>query len=204
MGLGDDGNQGSGERAERTGPPVHRAALWALVLCGLWAWRSVWPFFDDSGAASHGVAPSAPRYRLQLGDAVRFLADVAPLEATARICPPVEVVPEGGAVWIEGLGPGCRLRAAPMAARLLRSLGLALPINALSEADLTLLDGVGPARAKALWAARPYVDAGDLMRARGIGPKRARALAPAVRFTAPTPLLTPPLPPLAASTHRKP
>lgn len=200
----DTGSASASDGGSAAGQGVYRVALVVLALCAVQAWPALLARGTPAGPAHDGVAPQAPVYRLRDGAHTRYLSAVAPLAALAARCRLNEPIREGDSVGVEDGQSGCVLTRRPLDASIRRRMGLKLPINELSAAELEVLSGVGPARARALAAARPFRDGADLMRARGIGPKRARALAPAVRFTAPTPLLTPPLPQHVASTRRKP
>lgn len=61
-----------------------------------------------------------------------------------------------------------------------------LPVNEAGEEDLTRLDGIGPARARAIVRYRdahgPFTSARDLQNVRGIGPATAEKLAPVLLF----------------------
>jgi DNA uptake protein ComE-like DNA-binding protein len=72
-----------------------------------------------------------------------------PTAAPARVTAPAGLAPVAPA-W-----PG----AIPMAA----AAGGKVDVNAATEAQLDTLPGVGPARAKAIIANRPYTDLGDLV-----------------------------------------
>jgi competence protein ComEA len=69
------------------------------------------------------------------------------------------------------------------AARLL--FGLPLDLNRADPRDLEVLPGIGPARARAIVAARPFCRAADLARVPGIGPATLRRLAGRVSAPAP-------------------
>ena len=188
---------------------VHGAALVLLLACALWPWLQLWPGFAE-GPAADGLPPPRPDHGWAVGDLLTLQTGGEGLQGLARLCAPEGPLRVGDAVRLQLLPGGCMLAGRPLGATTRRHLGLALPINEASAAELEGLAGIGPARAAALLAARPYRDARDLQRARGIGPKRARALAPQVRFTAPPSLLPtpglpgPPPPPPAASAHRRP
>jgi hypothetical protein len=188
---------------------VHGAALVLLLGCALWPWLRLWPGFAE-GPAAAGLPPPRPDHGWAVGDLITLRTGGEGLQALARLCPPEGALRVGDAVRLRLLPGGCALAGRPLGAPTRRHLGLALPINEATATELEGLPGIGPARAAALLAARPYRDARDLQRARGIGPKRAQALAPQVRFTASPSLLPttgppePPPPPPAASAHRRP
>lgn len=49
--------------------------------------------------------------------------------------------------------------------------GVPVNLNQANERELQVLPAVGPARAAAIVAARPYRSVGDVVRARGVGPR---------------------------------
>jgi len=131
------------------------------------------------------VTPAAPR----TGGAV--VLALAAAVALPGFAPPSERAPCAG--------PGSRLEvagrtvetgceggaAAPLRgpARLL--YGLRLDANRADTAELEVLPQIGPARARALAAARaerPFCGPGDLERVSGIGPSRRKALEPWLEF----------------------
>jgi competence protein ComEA len=69
------------------------------------------------------------------------------------------------------------------AARLL--WGLPLDLNREDERTLEALPGIGPTRARAIVAARPFCKEADLSRVPGIGPVTLRRLAGRVAASAP-------------------
>ena len=82
---------------------------------------------------------------------------------------------------------GCAARPAPRGEELPRLLcGARIDVNRATEAELVLLPGIGPSRAKRIAESReeegPFRDAEDLTRVRGIGDKTARAVARWVEF----------------------
>lgn len=80
----------------------------------------------------------------------------------------------GGADGTGGASPPPALRVDP---------------NAATDELLLALPGVGPARARAIAAHRPYAGLADLdARVPGLGPRTAAALAPYLRFAAPAPI----------------
>ncbi len=87
----------------------------------------------------------------------------------------------GAPAWAEGpQGPPATV------GRLL--FGEALDPNRASAEDLTVLPGIGPARAAAIVAARearPFCEAADLMRAHGLGPKTVARLRSWLSFDPP-------------------
>lgn len=64
--------------------------------------------------------------------------------------------------------------APPAAVRV--ALGLRLPLNQASEAELARLAGVGPSAAHALVQARPFRSWGEVDAVKGVGPARLRTL----------------------------
>jgi competence protein ComEA len=72
------------------------------------------------------------------------------------------------------------------AARLL--WGLSLDLNREDERTLEVLPGIGPTRARAIHAARPFCRVSDLRRVRGIGPVTLSRLTGQVSVTPPRPL----------------
>jgi competence protein ComEA len=69
------------------------------------------------------------------------------------------------------------------AARLL--WGLPLDLNREDERTLQVLPGIGPTRARAILAARPFCKAEELLRVPGIGPATLRRLAWRIAASAP-------------------
>jgi Helix-hairpin-helix motif len=72
------------------------------------------------------------------------------------------------------------------AARLL--WGLPLDLNREDERTLEVLPGIGPTRARAIRAARPFCRVSELRRVGGIGPVTLSRLAGQVSVTPPRPL----------------
>jgi hypothetical protein len=71
------------------------------------------------------------------------------------------------------------------AARLL--WGLPLDLNREDERTLEVLPGIGPTRARAIRAARPFCRVSDLRRVRGIGPVTLSRLAARLSVSPPRP-----------------
>jgi competence protein ComEA len=69
------------------------------------------------------------------------------------------------------------------AARLL--WGLPLDLNGEDERTLEVLPGIGPTRARAIVAARPFCKVEELVRVPGIGPATLRRLAGRIAASAP-------------------
>jgi competence protein ComEA len=91
---------------------------------------------------------------------------------------------------VEARNEGCAIARAgrlPAAAALL--CGARLDLNAATEADLALLPGIGPARARRIAESRrtegPFPDVGSLDRVPGIGPKTVEQLRPWILIGAP-------------------
>ena len=72
------------------------------------------------------------------------------------------------------------------AARLL--WGLPLDLNREDERTLEVLPGIGPTRARAIRAARPFCRVSDLRRVHGIGPVTLGRLAGQLSVSAPRPV----------------
>ena len=85
----------------------------------------------------------------------------------------------GGAVLLALL----RTRLHPMRGAAGLLCGRALDLNAATPESLEALPGIGPARARALAAARPFASVADVERVRGIGPALRRRLQPFVEVT---------------------
>jgi competence protein ComEA len=93
-------------------------------------------------------------------------------------------------LWLAGLPWGRPAVPRPAAhapnggaARLL--WGLPLDLNREDERTLEVLPGIGPTRARAIVAARPFCKADELLRVRGIGPATLRRLAGRIAASAP-------------------
>jgi len=63
--------------------------------------------------------------------------------------------------------------------------GLPLDLNREDERTLQVLPGIGPTRARAIAAARPYCRPADLERVPGIGPATLRRLAGKIAASGP-------------------
>jgi len=130
------------------------------------------------GSSEPGLACAAERASF-LAEAAR--AGLAPSRCMAAALPPsaslgsiVTVAERGGACAVAEVG---RLPA-PTALM----CGALLDINGASEADLTLLPGIGEVRARSIAESRrhdgPFPDIESLDRVRGIGPKTVAGLRP--------------------------
>jgi competence protein ComEA len=94
------------------------------------------------------------------------------------------------ALWLAAL-PAGRPTAPPAAfdppqrgpARLL--WGLPLDLNREDERTLQVLPGIGPSRARAIVAARPFCRAEELLRVPGVGPATLRRLLGRIAASAP-------------------
>jgi competence protein ComEA len=86
------------------------------------------------------------------------------------------------AAWPEGPPAPGPCPPVSGAARLL--CGLPLDLNAARAEDLEALPGIGPARARAIAAARPFVDLAEVGRVHGVGPRTLARIAPWVEVEA--------------------
>jgi len=84
--------------------------------------------------------------------------------------------------WVqEADGARCaprNVRSLPMAPARKAALGLPVDVNHASLEELETLDGIGPALAARIVAARPFSSVDDVARVRGIGARRLARLRP--------------------------
>jgi hypothetical protein len=116
--------------------------------------------------------------RAGLAVAAVLLALALPRESPspAACASPSEVAAEAGHTRAVGCSGGLPLRGP---ARLL--YGEALDLNGADAASLEALPGIGPARAAAIVAARPFASVAELARVPGIGPATLARIAPHLR-----------------------
>jgi len=116
--------------------------------------------------------------RAGLAAAAALLALALPRESPspAACASPSERAAAGGHTRAVGCAGGASLRGP---ARLL--YGLPLDLNRADAASLEVLPGIGPARAAAIVAARPFAQVGELSRVPGIGPGTLARIAPYLR-----------------------
>jgi len=91
-----------------------------------------------------------------------------------------------------GPGAACPCEQAPASVR--RILGLPLPLERASAADLQVLPGIGPRRAQAIVEERTrrgFRSVGELVRVRGVGPATVAQLGPALFLGTPDPACAP-------------
>ena len=121
----------------------------------------------DARAARAGLALAAALFAWALPR-----VDPAPAACAA----PAELAAEAGHTRAVTCAGGAPLRGP---ARLL--YGLPLDLNRTDAASLEALPGVGPARAAAIVAARPFAQVAELSRVPGIGPGTLARIAPYLR-----------------------
>ena len=167
------------------------------------AWLAL--LFAGLGAAPHQCgAPSAPRgcdHWIRVNDL--GVCGVGGLAGVFAVCPPDGPIRVGDWVRLAPALPGCRARVSRMPAADRLAMGLRVEVNAEGAVALQAVSGVGPATARALLRARPYLRPEDMERARGVGPRKRARLTAAVRLT-PPPRLWPSSPPRAASSPQRP
>lgn len=158
----------------------------------LWAGVGVWAPLVGALSASQPAAqaPQGPLLAFAQPSGWLFLNDAAQVQVWARFCPPSGPIRAGQRVWVVGSWPRCVLASEDWPPSWAKRLGAPVEINRQGLEHLRRLPGVGPKRAQALAAARPFTGPDDLRRVRGFGPKRVRALRGWVRFE-PAPVLVP-------------
>ncbi|NVB42041.1 helix-hairpin-helix domain-containing protein [Pseudenhygromyxa sp. WMMC2535] len=82
----------------------------------------------------------------------------------------------------------------------LAALDQVVDVNAASAEELTSLPGIGPKRAAAIIAARPFARVDELTRVRGVGPKTLARVRARARVGVPADP-APALPPLHSRTE---
>ena len=131
--------------------------------------------------------PDTTRARVLVWAVIAALAGLraAPEAELPRLAPVLDVDTGTCTLSADAGGAPCPCELIPAALR--RVLGLPIPLHSASPADLEHVPGIGPARARAIVAAReaagPFVAATDLERIPGIGPKTAAAIAPYLLLT---------------------
>lgn len=126
------------------------------------------------------VAWGEDQERLGCVSGLAELVSAAAVEAGCAVEPPAGVVP-GDRVVLGAADAGrCAVRVEPLPGASLRALGLPVDVNRAREADLRVLPGIGPGRARAIVEERtahgPFRGLRDLVRVRGIGPATVAAL----------------------------
>ena len=134
--------------------------------------------------------PGTPRQRAAhaafvLAAALFAYALIAEGEAVSPECPAAQFLERASGpgqvarVYCEDGGSRQRLGEGRFAEDLL--FGGWLDLNRAEAQALEALPGIGPARARAIAAARPFSSLDELERVRGIGPKTRAALSPWLR-----------------------